>query len=282
MAALFACWLALAGDPEPDDDPDPSDHTVVSDRPDFANSSITVPRGGLQVELGLNADVTPGGARRFPVGIPTAIRIGVTRRFELRLFDAETAEWADHEGRVEAREAFGAKLRFVDEDWRRWRPAVALQPLMLIGIQRGVMPVAELTLIVTQPFGELVMLDFNLGAEYELGAYREALGGFLAGSLGVQVHPSTLLYTELYVAGTSHVPSSLRWGGDGGLVVSLTPRFAIDFAARLERFGPRTAVALISGVTGLLLRPCHPSERSTTRRPLCRARTLGSRRRASH
>ena len=276
MQPLLLAALVVLGEPDPSDDIDPADHTVVSDRPDFANSSITVPRGGLQLEVGVKADLTPGGSRRFPVGIPTAIRLGITRRLELRFFDAETAGWIDHRGAIEPRESFGAKVRLLDEDWKRWRPAVALQPLMQIGFQRGVLPVADLTLIVTQPFGELVMLDMNFGGEYELGSpHHQSVGGFVAGSLGVQVHPSTLLYTEVYVTGTSNIARSLRWGTDGGLVVSLTPRFAVDLAARVERFGGRTAVALLSGVTGLLVLPCHPSQRLTTRRPVCRLRARG-------
>jgi hypothetical protein len=275
---LLAGLVGL-GEPVPTPTPEPeSDHTVVSDRPDFANSSLTVPRGGVQVEVGINADVTPGGPRSFPLGVPTAIRIGVTPRFELRLFDAESAEWVDHDGQLEPREGFGAKLRLVDENVGRWTPAVALQPLLLVGLRRDLLPSGELTLIITQPFGELVMLDMNFGGEYELGApHHQAFGGFVAGSVGVQVHPSTLLYTEVYVTGTTNVSRSLRWGTDGGAVISLTPRFAIDFAARIERFGGRTAVGVLSGVTGLLLPPCHRATRFTTRRPMCKPRRVARR-----
>jgi hypothetical protein len=268
---LQTCALAL-GDASPEPE---SDHTVVSDRPDFANSSLTVPRGGVQIEVGINADVTPDGARPFPLGVPTAVRIGITPRFELRLFDAESAEWVDQDGQIEPREGFGAKLRLLDEDVKRWRPAVALQPLLLLGLHRALLPSGELTLIITQPFGDRVMLDANFGGEYELGAPPDqAWSGFVAGSVGVQVHPSTLLYTEVYVAGTANMQRSLRWGTDGGAVISLTPRFAIDFAARVERFGGRTAVALLSGVTGLVLAPCHRATRFTTKRPMCKPRRV--------
>lgn len=270
---LALAYALLLG--EPATEPDPADHTVVTDRPDFANSSITVPRGGLQVEVGVNADVTPKGSRGFPLGIPTAVRFGVTRHLELRFFDGESAEWLDHVGTLEVREAFGAKWRLVDEDVKSWRPAIALQPLLHIGFNRNVRPVAELTLIVTQPFGELVMLDMNFGGEYEAGSPRHrAFGGFLAGSVGVQVHRDVLLYTELYISGTTNVARSLRWGGDGGFVVSLTPRFAVDLAARLERYGRRPGAAMLGGLTALLFRPCHPTATSR-RRPLCRQKPLG-------
>jgi hypothetical protein len=267
MPALLLATLALAfGGPVLD-----PDHTATPDRPDLVNGSFTVQRGGVQVELGVNADLRPGNHRPLPVGIPTAMRIGITDRLELRLFDGETAEWVAPGGEIEPRQGFGAKLRLVDEDIDRWTPAIALQPLMHVGLKRGLMPVTELTLIISQPFGRFVLLDINIGGEYELSApNNESFGGLVAGSLGVQVHPRVLLYDEVYLVGQPNVARSMRYGTDGGLIISLHPHFALDVAGRVERYGGRLGGALLGGITALLVRPCHPALRNFEKRPLCR------------
>jgi hypothetical protein len=271
MTSVLAFATALAFD-GPLLDPD---HTATPDRPDLVNGAFTVQRGGVQVEVGVNADLGAQGHRALPLGIPTVLRVGITDRFELRLFDGETAEWVEPGGDIEPRQGFGAKIRLVDEDIDRWTPAIGLQPLVQIGLRRDLLPVGELTLIVSQPFGRFVLLDFNLGAEYELGvSQRDAFGGLVAGSLGVQVHPRVLLYDEVYLVGQPNVRASMRYGTDGGLVVSLHRHFAIDFAARIERYGGRYGAALLGGVTALLVRPCHPTI-NARRRPLCRRKPKG-------
>jgi hypothetical protein len=253
--------------------PDATDHIVATDRPDFANSSLTVPRGGWQLEIGMNAGLLRVAKHPLPLGIPTTLRVGITNRFELRLFDSETAEWISPFNNVEPRESFGGKLRLVDDDPDRWTPAVALQPLFLVGLRRDVLPAGELTLIVSQPLGHRVMLDTNFGLEYEIGSpVSRAWEGLVAGSVSVQLHARAVLYSELYVTGTPYFSPTLRWGGDGGFIFVLTRHLAVDVAARLERYGHRTASSVLTGLTALLVPPCPIGKGRASKRAICRAR----------
>lgn len=254
---------------DPSEAPDVPDHTATPDRPDFANGVFTVARGGWQLELGGNVDLSRRRPSRLPLGLPTAIRIGITDRLELRAFDAETAEWIGPGGEVDPREGFGAKLRLVDEQPQRWIPGIGLQPMAYIGLRRDLLPAGEFTFIVSQPFGRLTTLDLNFGGELELvrrGAPQG--GGLFAASLGVQAHPRVLAFGEFYVSGSSQ-RQTRRIGGDAGLVVSLTARFAVDAAVRAEDYGGRSGVTALAGITALVIAPCHHSTQKTTRRWLC-------------
>ncbi len=271
MHAVLVSLLITAVMADPSELPDVPDHTATPDRPDFANGVFTVARGGWQLELGGNLDLSRRSPSRLPLGLPTAIRIGITDRLELRAFDAETAEWIGPGGEVDPREGFGAKLRLVDEQPRRWIPGIGLQPMAYVGLRRDVLPAGEFTFIVSQPFGRSTTLDLNFGGELELvrrGAPQR--GGLFAASLGVQAHPRLLAFGEFYVSGSQR-PQTRRLGGDAGVVVSLTARFAFDVAARVEDYGGRRAITALAGITALVVAPCHHSTQKTTRRWLCRS-----------
>jgi hypothetical protein len=57
--------------------------TIATDRPSVTASSTTVPRGGLQIESGLQA--TEGGGQWTLDGPELLIRYGLHRKTELRL-----------------------------------------------------------------------------------------------------------------------------------------------------------------------------------------------------
>ncbi len=102
MFAGFAMLLgsvASAEDPttQPADEPvvnflgldaDPIDEPMVTDRPDFTESTLTVPRGRAQVELGYTyvydeEDGVRAGDHVFPESL---LRVGLAKDWELRVF----------------------------------------------------------------------------------------------------------------------------------------------------------------------------------------------------
>jgi hypothetical protein len=81
MSALLASSLcalgysAHAGEEEP----------IVTDRPDFVESSDVVGKGRVQIETGLSIDrKTEGGIKTRTITTPTLIRVGISDKWELR------------------------------------------------------------------------------------------------------------------------------------------------------------------------------------------------------
>jgi hypothetical protein len=75
----------------------PIDEPLVTDRPDFTESTLAVPVGRAQLEAGLTftRDNPGGGSRAESVEAPEALlRLGLARGFELRI-GAPSYAWAD-------------------------------------------------------------------------------------------------------------------------------------------------------------------------------------------
>ena len=94
-AALFVSALSLIG--KAFDDP------IVTDRPDFTESSSVVPAGTLQIESGLTFQRFPGGSvlsgpellMRKSVGSKSEVRLGLPDYSLLRANGARAAGWSD-------------------------------------------------------------------------------------------------------------------------------------------------------------------------------------------
>jgi hypothetical protein len=107
VASVLALALVLpvssAGAEEPE---------LVTDRPDFTESSVAVTPGHVQAELGMEASL--GGAERELVFPALLLRVGVARHLELRVgAPSATVTWTDGAPDAEASVApleLGAKL----------------------------------------------------------------------------------------------------------------------------------------------------------------------------
>lgn len=110
------------GEPFPD---------LISDRPDFTESTEVVGTNAIQIEAGFLREITSGADGTSTVAGPfPLVRLGVTRRVELRL-SGEGYSWQSFRQRLPSRgfrgisdHAVGAKVKLSNE--RGWRPAMAL------------------------------------------------------------------------------------------------------------------------------------------------------------
>lgn len=110
------------GEPLPD---------LISDRPDFTESTEVVGTNAVQFEAGFVREITSGadGTRTIAGPFPL-VRLGLTRRLELRL-SGDGYSWQSFRQRNPTRgfrgisdHAVGAKLKLANE--RGWRPAMAV------------------------------------------------------------------------------------------------------------------------------------------------------------
>lgn len=247
---------------------------VAPDRPDVANNTITVAPAAMQLETGLDAELPPQRFEEAPLGLETALRIGVHERAELRLFEGDVLQWATGTGANARRRRrgyafrpstlaaddvplleFGAKVRLNELDVRRFVPSIGLQPM--IGVRgpgpqfRGHIPVAAITLIIMQPLTDYVNFDVNaaLRIDANLPAPRVA-SGLLAGSFSVVTHHRVVVYAELVgiIAGRGARALST----DAGLVVTATRRIAFDVAGRATLVSVVKSYGVIAGMTVLI------------------------------
>lgn len=99
---------------------------IVTDRPDFTESAVTVPAGRTQLEAGASS-AWAGGARELAVG-ELLLRIGLGAHLELRA-GLNSLVWArEDEARANGREdgSVGVKLALRSAGEGAWRPDVAL------------------------------------------------------------------------------------------------------------------------------------------------------------
>jgi len=262
VLALLAA-LALAPPPEP----------TASDRPDVTNGTLTVPTGAWQAEVGVDAELAQRRSDSAPVALESTLRVGIHERAELRLLEGDLLEWItaaqDRHGtyiggrtlRASTRAVdnvplleFSSKLRLRDDNVARHVPALGLQPSIALRppgrAYRG-LPVVGIVFIVSQPFGKLVILDMNATARVDGNlALRRVLSGYVSGSLGVQVHPRVLLYTE--IVGVLAFASEEALILDGGLLVDVHHRVVFDLSARVAPVGTLRAAGVIAGMTAML------------------------------
>jgi len=86
--------------------PTPIQDPIVTDRPDFTESSVAVGKGRIQIESGFTAIRTSGDIELS--GPELLLRIGATDRFELR-FEAPNRIWAEGSTAAWSTYSIGAK-----------------------------------------------------------------------------------------------------------------------------------------------------------------------------
>jgi hypothetical protein len=110
-----------------------ADGEIATDRPDFTETAIVVPRGMRQIEIGITYQ-TAGAPSEY--AFPEALlRAGLGRRLELRLQGPDYIR-VDDGGTTDHRvgeAAFGAKLQLLEDD-ATW--GVALLPMIAVPLDR--------------------------------------------------------------------------------------------------------------------------------------------------
>lgn len=232
---------------------------VSSDAPDHANGTVTVPPGAVQAEIGV--DVTLPGSGRVeqivPVHIPTALRIGLTRRIELRAFDGEPMLQADPNRRVGGDTAFGLKIRFDDGPYMTSRrPSFGIEPFLSTSTLRLFRDIETLglgaTLLWTQTVSRWLVFDANLGAEIGVGETDVPVSGFAAVSAQIVASSKWIPYAEVYFEVPTHAPETIDVGGDAGFIVIAHPRLALDLAGRVTMLTEGPDYGVIAGIAVVL------------------------------
>ncbi|MDN3921823.1 transporter [Roseateles violae] len=184
-----------------------AEEALVTDRPDFVESSDVVGRGRLQLETSLAGErSTANGVHVKGLATPTLLRLGVAEDWELRL---ETEGWrretssgggASEQGFADL--ALGAKWHWRDGDAERGLPGLAW--LLHVDLASGS---AAFRGAGTRPSLRL-SAEWDLPAGYNLGLmpglyhdHNEAghgfVGGILALSLGRQFSAALHAFVEL-------------------------------------------------------------------------------------
>lgn len=232
---------------------------VATDRPDMANSTFTVAPGAWQAELDIDATVyARQRSDSTPVLVPTSLRIGLARRVELRVLDGDPLPLLDERSTDSGGLSAGVKVRFNDAIEGRRIPSFGVQVYLVRLIAprpvRFRLPAAGGFLIWTQPVARWMSFDVNLGAEAYPVDDGRGVGVTSSGAISTvfPFHERFDPYLELYgVMGRAVVGGRLL-GADGGAIVRLSRRVAVDVAARVGLITSNREVGVMAGITWLL------------------------------
>ncbi len=219
---------------------------LVTDRPDQTESSVVVPRGSYQLELGWTFSRDDDGGARVEVHeLPgTLLRVGLSDKVELRLgwvgfIDAEArfgGFTASEDGIGDAE--LGVKIHLAEE--RGGRPEMAL--LLSTSVPSGDDGFTSdrfdpaLRLALAHTLSERVSLGYNLGLAFgsELGEDGEldtVSNAFYTVALGFGLNDRWGAFVELY----GDIPASASGGPanafDGGFTYLVRDNLQLDVAA---------------------------------------------------
>ena len=199
--------------------------SLITDRPDIAESSRAVGRGVVQLEQGVSLE---GGPR---VGFPSLTRVGVGGGVELRV---ETPILAVQPGGVAFDGlAVGSKWALPLE-----QQEVGLLTHLDFGPDGALRPVAKLAYDVGLPLG--LELGLNGGGTFA-GAGLEGPVGLWAAALGRSVTDSLRLYGE---ASGEHGAGAHAVRLDAGGALLLSPDVQLDASGLVGVLGGGWAVGL--------------------------------------
>jgi hypothetical protein len=241
------------------------DEGIVTDRPDFVESSAVVGRGHLQLETGLQwAREREGALRVHERSTPTLLRAGLGDTLELRL-ESDGLLWRSERDPDGTRQtsrgsndvAVGLKWHQLDGDAERGRPSVAWLlhaelPTGSAGLRgHGVRPSLRVTGEWELPAGWSLGVMPGIGVDSDDNGRRHAYG-VLAASLGRDFTPQWHGFVEL----AAQRLAGARLGGnlvtlDTGLAWQPLPWLQLD-AALFKGVGP--AAHQLEGGLGVSVR----------------------------
>ena len=231
----------------------PSD--LATDRPGFTEPTNIIDPGALQLENGFSIEWGRDASRQFTGGSPL-IRVGISRRFELRLASdgflstAERGEQGTVRRRGIADAGIGAKVGILQE--ARFLPALSILPSLSLPSGdsafsgRGYDPQVNLSWSKNLPGG------FNVGGNAIVAAITE--GGKRGLQRAFSVSAAHNLprgfgaYAEVFnirPAGAADRPVSVV---NGGLTYLLSPNAQVDVEAGWAVAGPGPRLFLAGGL----------------------------------
>jgi hypothetical protein len=194
---------------------------IVTDRPDIAESSLTVGHGIYQLEQAAQNELSGGVSALM---FPSLHRVGLGDRFELRMETPLVNMSAGRPGFDEL--AVGGKYHLLDGgEFGEW-PSLAVLAHATLTNGGGFEPITKLLVDTALPFD--LGVGFNVGASLPPGNAAPAVN--FAGSISRNLTDPLRIYGELsgdqdFGAGQSTL------GVDGGLVYLVNDDFQLDLAA---------------------------------------------------
>jgi hypothetical protein len=218
---------------------------LVTDRPDRTESTATVPRGSLQVELGAVwvFDGSSAGRLRVVEAPGTLVRYGALDRLELRLawggWVATTVETMERHLRADgfADPEIGFKWGILEPRQGGLGLAALGHVSLPLGDEVVGSPAFDPSVILAaaHPLGDRLALGANLGYalfSVQAGNATQTLGRWLySASLGVEVAPRWGAFVELFGDLPADDPGPAVHALDGGLTYLARPRFQLDLSA---------------------------------------------------
>lgn len=171
--------------------------TIVTDRPDQTESSLTVPKNGFQIESGTYLEVTP---LKNTILLPTSLfRIGISKRIELRVFsqiERQKTDSSDYIGISDLE--LGTKIQLFKSENSPTEIAFLSHFAMPLGSQNltsysyGIIN----KLILSHQLTTNIKLGYNLGWLYynnapNSGVFTLSFAVGLSDKMGVYVEPYT-------------------------------------------------------------------------------------------
>ncbi len=254
-AASFVLLAVLAAGPAPaGETPDPRERRrdppdrgqLVTDRPDFTDSTEVVGPGLLQLELGFaSVRHTEQGARWVTNAAPLPLlRLGLSRRFELRIGGAGYV-WRSAGGRRRgggmAGVQLGAKIKLLDEGNRA--PGVALIPSLALPVGTDDLSRSGYDPSIVVAFSKGLPRGFAVGANFGFAAVANPDGRFLRKSASITVSRALALaglsgFAEAYAAGPETRSGGSFWVGAAGVTRPLGSDVQVDFHMERSIAGP--------------------------------------------
>jgi len=188
IAATCVCMLpvtALAQTPAPaystaPPAAEPEVAGIVTDRPDFTESSEVVPKGGFQFESGISYEGdTAGGDRSRSFGAPGALlRLGLGFRTELRIAAEGLISEAIRGGRTSGYSDIevGAKFRLFNQD--QIGVDLALMPMVTLPTGADAFTAGAVEPVMTLAWARELPSGFGLTGNLNAGSVSDDAGRF--------------------------------------------------------------------------------------------------------
>ncbi len=219
---------------------------LVTDRPDFTESALTIPKGYSQLEVGATVD-EGDGVRSVSAG-ETLLRSGINEHVELRLTMANYATQRDGSGTQQGFEDAGIGVKvalFEGPDRPSLVPTVAF--IAGTSLPTGATPfrsrsaLPEFKLLGAWSVSERVAFSSNLNwarAEDAVSAHDEWSG---SASFGFSLSERVGAYTEYFAFGERAPTWQRREYVNGGLTYLLHDALQLDVRYGVRTDAPRDA-----------------------------------------
>jgi hypothetical protein len=228
----------------------PLDEPIVTDRPDFTESSVTVPYGHLQLEGGytFTYDRESDTRNRTHTAPEFLLRIGVVDHFELRV-GWEGYAWNDNHT-IERNDA-GRSVRV--DDWSQGASDLELGFKLELTEQDGLLPSSAFLFGMTVPTGSARISSGDVDPQagwlwsYDLSERLALAGQFLLGmptegdarfvqgaasiSLGIALSERWGAYLEYYSIFPNSKDTDAAHVADGGLTFAINDNLQLDWRA---------------------------------------------------